>query len=161
MSIAEQMSLIWLWHWHWPCSRPCKHVDTPPVYGFFFFFSCPTSRLYLGPTCAFSKHVWRQGQAEFYLEKLHGEVEKQLEPFLKNQKTPEEWKKYRETLIGLTDVTHSHFDKLVQVSHTSLPRCCLHVMHWPSSRVLVCVECTLEHHFMQMQSWQVGQTTLL
>ena len=51
-------------------------------------------------------------------------MEKQLEPFLQNQKTPEEWKKYRETLIGLTDVTHSHFDKLVQVSHTST-----HVLH--------------------------------
>ena len=78
----------------------------------------------------------RQGQAEFYLEKLHGEVEKQLEPFLKDQKTPEEWKKYRETLIGLTDVTHSHFDKLVQVSHTSLLPCCWHdcnVMHQPSA----------------------------
>lgn len=59
--------------------------------------------------------VWRQGQAEYYLEKLHGEVEKQLEPFLNNKKTSEEWKKYRETLIGLTDVTHSHFEKLVQV----------------------------------------------
>ena len=65
------------------------------------------------------KYVWLQGQAEFYLEKLHGEVEKQLEPFLKDQRTPEEWKKYRETLIGLTDVTHSHFNKLVQVSQQS------------------------------------------
>lgn len=57
---------------------------------------------------------FNQGQAEYYLEKLHGEVEKQLEPFLNNKKTSEEWKKYRETLIGLTDVTHSHFEKLVQ-----------------------------------------------
>lgn len=57
-----------------------------------------------------------QGQAEYYLEKLHGEVEKQLELFLKNQKTGAEWRKFRETLIGLTDVTHSHFAKLVQVS---------------------------------------------
>ena len=65
--------------------------------------------------------MWLQGQAEFYLEKLHGEVEKQLEPFLKDQRTPEEWKKYRETLIGLTDVTHSHFDKLVQVCHRFRP----------------------------------------
>jgi hypothetical protein len=52
------------------------------------------------------------------LEKLHGEVEKQLELFLKNQKTGAEWRKFRETLIGLTDVTHSHFAKLVQVSLT-------------------------------------------
>lgn len=60
-----------------------------------------------------------QGQAEYYLEKLHGEVEKQLELFLKNQKTGAEWRKFRETLIGLTDVTHSHFAKLVQVSPLS------------------------------------------
>lgn len=65
--------------------------------------------------------VWRQGQAEYYLEKLHGEVEKQLEPFLNNKKTSEDWKKYRETLIGLTDVTHSHFDKLVQVGQPKHP----------------------------------------
>lgn len=69
------------------------------------------------------RHVgaWLQGQAEYYLEKLHGEVEKQLEPFLNNKKTSEDWKKYRETLIGLTDVTHSHFDKLVQVWTQPLP----------------------------------------
>ena len=61
--------------------------------------------------------VWiLQGQAEYYLEKLHGEVEKQLELFLKNQKTNADWRKFRETLIGLTDVTRSHFAKLVQVS---------------------------------------------
>ncbi|DBA71150.1 hypothetical protein WJX79_002426 [Trebouxia sp. C0005] len=57
---------------------------------------------------------FNQGQAEYYLEKLHGEVEKQLDLFLKNQKTGPEWRKFRETLIGLTDVTHSHFAKLVQ-----------------------------------------------
>ena len=55
------------------------------------------------------------------MEKLHGEVEKQLDLFLKNQKTGAEWRKFRETLIGLTDVTHSHFAKLVQVSPTLSP----------------------------------------
>lgn len=62
-----------------------------------------------------------QGQAEFYLEKLHGEVEKQLESFLKSPKPQVEieWRKFREMLIGLTDVTHSHFVKLVKVRKQS------------------------------------------
>lgn len=58
---------------------------------------------------------FNQGQAEYYLEKLNGEVEKQLDTFLKNNRPSVEWRKYRETLIGLTDVTHSHFTKLVKV----------------------------------------------
>ena len=59
------------------------------------------------------------------MEKLHGEVEKQLDLFLKNQKTGAEWRKFRETLIGLTDVTHSHFAKLVQVSPTLSTVACM------------------------------------
>ncbi len=59
------------------------------------------------------------------MEKLHGEVEKQLDLFLKNQKTGAEWRKFRETLIGLTDVTHSHFAKLVQVSLTLSTLACM------------------------------------
>lgn len=62
---------------------------------------------------------FNQGQAEFYLEKLNGEVEKQLDAFMKSNrdsmKDGAEWRKYREMLIGLTDVTQSHFHKLVQV----------------------------------------------
>ncbi|KAK9809736.1 hypothetical protein WJX73_001188 [Symbiochloris irregularis] len=44
---------------------------------------------------------FNQGQAEGYLEKLHSMAEKNLGEF-------------RETLIGLTDVTRTHFRKLVE-----------------------------------------------
>ena len=58
-----------------------------------------------------------QGQAEFYLERLHSVSEKELDD-LTNADAPvtaEEWIRFREKLIGLTDVTRSHFEKLVQV----------------------------------------------
>lgn len=58
-----------------------------------------------------------QGQAEYYLEKLHGVAEREMER-LANPEQPasqEEWGKFREKLIGLTDVTRSHLEKLVQV----------------------------------------------
>lgn len=70
---------------------------------------------------------WEQGQAESYLEKLHGMAEKQLAevldtlrphdatPFDPPQLNRPEWPKFRETLIGLTDVTRTHFRKLVEV----------------------------------------------
>lgn len=60
-----------------------------------------------------------QGQAEAYLERLHGVTEKELE-ILAIEETKvdfHQWAKFRERLIGLTDVTKSHFEKLVQVSH--------------------------------------------
>jgi hypothetical protein len=54
-----------------------------------------------------------QGQAEFYLEKLHALVETQLNKFVDGTAAPSNWGKFRESLIGLTDVTRAHFDKLV------------------------------------------------
>ena len=82
-----------------------------------------------------------QGQAEMYLEKLNGVVEKDLNKYLGDAKEAlepsrpgpsdaasseaisearlREWAKFRETLIGLTDVTRSHFLKLVQVCPTA------------------------------------------
>ena len=56
-----------------------------------------------------------QGQAESFLEKLHGMAEKQVNAFLDLSVSVDGWGKFRETLIGLTDVTRNHFDKLVQV----------------------------------------------
>ncbi|EFN58957.1 hypothetical protein CHLNCDRAFT_137543 [Chlorella variabilis] len=85
---------------------------------------------------------FNQGQAEHYLEKLHHKVEKDLAKFLRHSKTAAEeeaggsgaaagdgagssaagagsskehatWNAFREQLIGLTDVTRSHFEKLV------------------------------------------------
>ena len=72
-----------------------------------------------------------QGQAEGYLEKLHGMAEKRLTEVyeaLRDDATSTalhgqqqhhsirpEWAKFRETLIGLTDVTRAHFQKLVEV----------------------------------------------
>lgn len=63
-----------------------------------------------------------QGQAEFYLERLHGVTEKELEGLAleESRASPEEWSKFREKLIGLTDVTKSHFEKLVQVQGAAL-----------------------------------------
>ncbi|KAK2080152.1 hypothetical protein QBZ16_000005 [Prototheca wickerhamii] len=58
----------------------------------------------------------QQGQAESYLEKLHHKVEKDLQRFLTFQPGPdvhEKWTVFREQLIGLTDVTRTHFQKLV------------------------------------------------
>ncbi|RMZ57524.1 hypothetical protein APUTEX25_003767 [Auxenochlorella protothecoides] len=57
-----------------------------------------------------------QGQAEHYLERLHHKVEKDLQVFLTvehSETAVEEWAVFREQLIGLTDVTRSHFTKLV------------------------------------------------
>lgn len=63
-----------------------------------------------------------QGQAEFFLEKLHGMVEKQVNAFMTGDEAVEGWAKFRESLIGLTDVTRTHFDKLVSVrAHHPLP----------------------------------------
>ncbi len=53
-----------------------------------------------------------QGQAESYLERLHKMVENDLNEFIDGGKV-DAWAKWRENLIGLTDVTRSHFDKLV------------------------------------------------
>ena len=62
-----------------------------------------------------------QGQAESYLERLHGVTEKELETLAKEETkvSMEDWAKFRERLIGLTDVTKSHFEKLVQVGFAS------------------------------------------
>jgi hypothetical protein len=60
--------------------------------------------------------IWHmQGQAEYFLEKLHGMAEKQVGAFLDGAEAAEGWAKFRENLIGLTDVTRTHFDKLVSV----------------------------------------------
>ena len=66
------------------------------------------------------KHLERrparaQGNAELYLEKLHGLAEKEPNAFAEGEAPIAAWPKFRENLIGLTDVTRSHFEKLVQV----------------------------------------------
>ncbi len=63
-----------------------------------------------------------QGQAEFFLEKLHGMTEKQVQAFIDGNNAVEGWAKFRESIIGLTDVTRTHFEKLVSVcpDHTVL-----------------------------------------
>ena len=63
--------------------------------------------------------VIMQGQAELYLERLHGVTEKELEALAREDSKVDmdDWAKFRERLIGLTDVTKSHFEKLVQVCH--------------------------------------------
>ena len=55
-----------------------------------------------------------QGNAELYLEKLHGLAEKEPNAFAEGEAPIAAWPKFRENLIGLTDVTRSHFEKLVQ-----------------------------------------------
>lgn len=62
-----------------------------------------------------------QGQAEYFLEKLHGMAEKQVGAFLDGTESAEGWPKFRENLIGLTDVTRTHFDKLVSVCISPFP----------------------------------------
>lgn len=57
---------------------------------------------------------FNQGQSEHYLEMLHGIAEKELQEKVESPVSEEDWAKFREKLIGLTDVTKSHFDKLVQ-----------------------------------------------
>ena len=42
-------------------------------------------------------------------------AEKQVTAFLDGTEAVEGWAKFRESLIGLTDVTRVHFDKLVSV----------------------------------------------
>ncbi len=44
---------------------------------------------------------------------LHKQVEQDLMDFAKAGRSVDEWGKFRENLIGLTDVTRSHFVKLV------------------------------------------------
>lgn len=56
-----------------------------------------------------------QGQAEGFLEALHSQVEKELRAYLEDNKDRTTWPDFRQNLIGLTDVTRSHFDKLVSV----------------------------------------------
>ena len=46
-----------------------------------------------------------QGQAESYLEKLHKMVEQDLNELLDGNRSTGDWPAFRETLIGLTDVT--------------------------------------------------------
>ena len=73
---------------------------------------------------------WLQGQAEAYLEKLHSMAEKDLKDLQRLMEDPSaatagaeasrivsgpDWPHFRQTLIGLTDVTRSHFNKLVEV----------------------------------------------
>lgn len=56
---------------------------------------------------------FQQGQAESYLEKLHRMVETDMSDLLDGTRSASDWPAFRETLIGLTDVTQSHFAKLV------------------------------------------------
>lgn len=56
-----------------------------------------------------------QGQSEHYLEMLHGIAERELQEKVDQVVGEEEWGKFREKLIGLTEVTKQHFEKLVQV----------------------------------------------
>lgn len=46
-----------------------------------------------------------QGQAESYLEKLHRMVETDMGDLLDGTRSASDWPAFRETLIGLTDVT--------------------------------------------------------
>jgi hypothetical protein len=55
---------------------------------------CPEEALHL-----------HQGQAESYLEKLHKMVEQDLNDLLDGNRSTGDWPAFRETLIGLTDVT--------------------------------------------------------
>lgn len=64
-----------------------------------------------------------QEQAESRLEALHDAVEKQPEAFLESSRSLGEWPKFRESLIGLTDVVRSYFEKLVLVSRACF--CCV------------------------------------
>lgn len=90
-------------------------------------------------------HTGLQGQAEMFLEKLNGVVEKDLANLLEEFRrdapalsemapngainadlasSPERqavWSKFREQLIGLTEVTRTHFVKLVQVLALPFP----------------------------------------
>ena len=63
-----------------------------------------------------------QGQAEYFLEKLHGMAEKQVGSFLDGAEQVDGWAKFRENLIGLTDVTRTHFHKLVSVRRSFCPK---------------------------------------
>ena len=65
--------------------------------------------------------MWLQGQSEHYLEMLHGLAERELQERVDVQVEQEEWGKFREKLIGLTDVTKQHFEKLVQVQKLTSP----------------------------------------
>eukprot|EP00884_Botryococcus_braunii_P023086 jgi/Botrbrau1/9461/Bobra.0252s0082.1 len=56
---------------------------------------------------------FNQGQAEYFLEALHSQVEKQLTMYIDGSEDSSKWPDFRQNLIGLTDVTRSHFDKLV------------------------------------------------
>jgi ariadne-1 len=63
---------------------------------------------------------FNQRQAEGHLEKLTSRVEKDLVGYLKarelesdNLPAPQGWARFREELIGLTDVTRTHFNRLV------------------------------------------------
>ncbi|KAK9806726.1 hypothetical protein WJX72_000715 [[Myrmecia] bisecta] len=58
---------------------------------------------------------YNQEIAEVYLDRLHGVTEKELNKYVDGTITDlGGWGKFRENLIGLTDVTRSHFDKLVE-----------------------------------------------
>ena len=48
-------------------------------------------------------------------------AEKQVGSFLDGGEPVEGWAKFRENLIGLTDVTRVHFHKLVSVRRAFLP----------------------------------------
>ncbi len=70
-----------------------------------------------------------QGQAEFFLEKLHGMTEKQVQAFIDGNDAVEGWAKFRESIIGLTDVTRTHFEKLVSVCPIPASLMVPHRMH--------------------------------
>ena len=87
------------------------------------------------PACGLAPQQLRlrdpaQGQAEAYLEQLHSVAEKDLKRLQRLMEDPQsttagqlaseivadpKWPQFRQTLIGLTDVTRSHFNKLVEV----------------------------------------------
>ena len=56
-----------------------------------------------------------QQEAETALERMNHKVEKKLQYFVGNRSkvNPDEWARFREDLIGLTDVTENQFAKLV------------------------------------------------
>jgi hypothetical protein len=90
------------------CSPPLMHGRLP--FSLDLGFWTPRARLHLmllpEPTaCADCPSSALQGQAESYLEKLHKMVEQDLNDLLDGSRPPGDWPAFRETLIGLTDVT--------------------------------------------------------
>ena len=82
-----------------------------------------------------------QGQAESYLEKLHNIIETELNKYKpKDQnfadKTVQDWTDFRTKIVGLTELTRTHFNKLVEVSPFAFAYHARHyLLHLPSMKL--------------------------